>query len=340
MKAVACVIGAGGWGTAMAVHLARKGLSVRLLPRRNDHAEALRSQGENAVYLPGIALVGVDVVAGPGGLAGADLVCVATPSHAVRETVRGLRAHLADEAIVLSLAKGLEEGTGKRMTEVLGEELPGHRRLGALSGPNFAREVGLGLVSATVVSSSDRETMAQAQRLIGDERLRVYTNADITGVELGGALKNIYAIGAGMVEGLGLGGNASAAFITRSLAELVRLGTAMGASALTFAGLSGLGDLLLTCTGSQSRNRSTGVELGKGRRLPDILAGTPMVVEGARTTRVAKDMAGRHGVDMPICLELHAVLFEGRSPAEAVRSLMARALTQEREEPVVPRFQA
>ncbi|MDQ3557122.1 MAG: NAD(P)-dependent glycerol-3-phosphate dehydrogenase, partial [Gemmatimonadota bacterium] len=249
-----------------------------------------------------------------------------SPSHVVREVMGRAAEHLSPDALVISASKGIENGTLLTMDGVLGEVLPPGSAKGAvyLSGPSFALEVGLEHPTAVTVASASEAAALRAQELFQTEKFRVYTSRDVRGVELGGSLKNVVAIAAGVVEGLGFGHNTQAALITRGLSEMARLGSALGAEPATFAGLAGMGDLVLTCTGSLSRNRSVGVELGRGRPLDEVLGEMTMVAEGVRTARSARDLARRTGIAMPIVEEVAAVLFDGRSPREAVERLMMR----------------
>jgi glycerol-3-phosphate dehydrogenase (NAD(P)+) len=329
----AAVLGAGGWGTTLAVHLARLGVDTALWARRLELAEALQKTRENPVYLPGCVLpdgltIGTDLREI---LAGRDLVLFVAPVQATRALARHAATALSPGADLVIASKGLEQSTGLRVTEVFEQEvgLAAAARIAVLSGPSFAAEVARGDPTAVVIASRDGESAGRVQSILSARNLRLYRNADPIGVELAGALKNVMAIAAGIVEGLGLGMNTRAALITRGLAEMTRLGVAMGARASTFAGLAGAGDLVLTCTGGLSRNRTLGVEIGRGRSLQEVLAGWRMVAEGVATTRAAVVLAARHGVEMPIARKVEEVLFEGRSPREAVDDLLARPLKEE-----------
>ena len=255
---------------------------------------------------------------------------IAVPSHFVEAVLARVADRVAPRAVLVSATKGLEPRRGLRMSQLLADRLPG-RAVAVLSGPSFAREVGQGRPTALVVACADEAVAADLQRRLAGPALRIYTNRDVLGVELAGALKNVMAIATGLVDGLGLGENARAALITRGLAEIVRLGTAVGAQPATFAGLAGLGDLVLTCTGTQSRNHALGREIARGRPLGLVEAGTPMVAEGVRTVSSAIRMAREAGVEMPICEEVAAVLFEGKPVAEALASLLAREPRPEEE---------
>jgi glycerol-3-phosphate dehydrogenase (NAD(P)+) len=332
-RAPVAVLGAGSWGTALAIHLGRVGLPVRLWVRDPGRAASMRATRENARYLPGMALPdGVHVTAdAPEALADSGIVLLAVPSHFVDPVLSALAAHVPERAVLVSATKGLEPRQGLRMSELLERRLPG-RPVAVLSGPSFAREVAQGRPTALVIACPDERIAALLQRRLAGPALRLYTNRDVLGVELGGAVKNVMAIATGLGDGLGLGENARAALITRGLAEIVRLGTAAGAQAATFAGLAGLGDLVLTCTGTQSRNRALGAEIARGRPLGDVEAGTPMVAEGVRTVASVLRMARERGVTMPICEEVAAVLFQGKPVAESLASLLAREPRPEEEE--------
>jgi glycerol-3-phosphate dehydrogenase (NAD(P)+) len=253
----------------------------------------------------------------------ADVVVLGIPSHGMRPVLDEVSRWIRPWVPLVSLAKGLEEGTHRRMTEVIGEVLPEHRAA-VLTGPNLAREIMAGYAAAGVIASEDAMTGRQLQTVFHSGLFRVYTNRDVAGCELGGALKNVIAIAAGMGDGVGVGDNTRAAVITRGLAEMTRLGVAMGGRAETFAGLAGLGDLVATCTSRQSRNRNVGEELGRGRRIEEIVASMHMVAEGVRTTRVVMDLAARHGIDMPIAREVYGVLYEGHTAQRAYRGLVRR----------------
>ncbi|MDP2871417.1 MAG: NAD(P)H-dependent glycerol-3-phosphate dehydrogenase [Bacillota bacterium] len=332
----AAVIGAGGWGTALACVLGMCGHKVNLWARRAELAQHVQETRCNEVYLPGVTLpASLRCTADPEeALSGAELVVFSTPAQAMGQVSAKVGRYVSPSAAVVSSSKGLEIATLRRMSQVLAESLgrPEDGGVAALSGPNFAAEVARGLPAATVVASADEELNRGIRSWFASSRaLRVYTRRDIVGVELGGALKNVIALVAGLVDGMELGLNARAAVITRGLAEITRLGVAMGADALTFAGLSGMGDLVLTCTGQLSRNLWAGRELGKGRSLADILAGTPMVVEGVGTTRAAQLLAAELGVEMPLTQQMHEVLFDGKPASEALSAVLRRSLRDERE---------
>ncbi|MGE5560765.1 MAG: NAD(P)H-dependent glycerol-3-phosphate dehydrogenase [Chloroflexota bacterium] len=325
MRGKVAVLGAGGWGTALAVLLARKGLPVYLWARRAELVAQLREQRQNPDYLPGVELPRMLAVTADIGEAvgGARAVVFSTPSHGLRDVARQLGGQVAPDTLVVGTSKGFEAETLRRGSEVLAEELPG-ASIAVISGPNFAQEVARGQTATTVAAATSESVAARAQDLFMTADFRVYTNTDLIGVETGGALKNIYAIAAGICDGLGLGNNARAAVITRGLFELSRLGQALGGRRETFFGLSGLGDLVLTCTGELSRNHRAGVELGRGRTLTEIQASTRQVFEGVRTTKAALDLAARTGVDLPMAQEVYNVLYGGKRPEHAVVDLMAR----------------
>jgi glycerol-3-phosphate dehydrogenase (NAD(P)+) len=330
------IIGAGAWGTGLSVVLGRKeGHTVRLWANEPDVCESISTRHVNERFLPGFTLS--KSVQATNDLAhaleGADIVVSVMPSQHCRALFERMAPSLNPEMLFVSCTKGLEETTLLRMTEVIADVLHARKftpRVGALSGPSFAKEVARGDPTAVTVASSDSELTRAVQHAFNDSRFRVYTNDDVIGVELGGALKNIIAIAAGVCAGLGLGHNSVAALITRGLAEVARLTVACGGRLDTMAGLAGLGDLVLTCTGDLSRNRSVGVELGKGRRLHEIIAdmhGT--VAEGVFTTRVAVALARKKGAEMPITEQMYAILEDGKSPQQAIEELMTRAAKRE-----------
>ena len=339
MKKIA-VIGAGSCGTAFAVALAlsRKPHRLSLWVHGADVLESLRTRRENSVYLPGIPVPDQIEVTGEmsEALAGADIVLGAMPSAHARSIYSAMRLHLSPASampgpIFVSATKGLEPDSFARMTQIIAEVLGAKSapRVAALSGPSFARELARGDPTAVVIASEDAAVAAAVQEEFSGPTLRLYTNLDVTGVELCGAVKNVIAIAAGVCIGLGFGGNTSAALVTRGLAEMTRLTVALGGRRDTPAGLAGLGDLILTATGTLSRNRTVGVELGRGRPLADILAGMRMVAEGIGTTAAMLALARRQGIETPIAEQVYAVLHQGRAPREAIRDLMDRPLKQE-----------
>jgi glycerol-3-phosphate dehydrogenase (NAD(P)+) len=326
VRAPVAVIGSGSWGTALAVHLARVGHDVRLWGRDAALVADMRARRANAVYLPDVnfpeQLQPVDVL--EAALRGSRVVVVAVPSHGVRAVLRSAAPSIRPDALVVSATKGLEETTLLRISQVIAAEVPQVSEVAVLSGPSFAAELARELPTAVVVASAMASAAAHVQEEFRSGALRLYGSSDVIGVEIGGALKNIIAIAAGAVEGLGLGHNALAALITRGLAEISRLAVALGGHRDTLAGLAGLGDLVLTCTGHLSRNRHVGVELAHGRPLAEILASTKMVAEGVRTTRAALELGARSGVELPIAAQIAAVLHGSRDPRTAVCELMGR----------------
>jgi len=333
MKRAAAVLGAGAWGTALAKALAEKGMPVELWTRRGEHAAMLNATRQNERYLPGAKLPpNLHATSDLGrALEDAELVLVVVPSHALRSVMVDARRLLPKGVPIVSATKGIENDSlmlmGEVLEDVLGEEVG--PRLAYLSGPSFAQEVAQGLPTAAVVASTNADVAKHVQHLFSSERLRMYTSDDPIGVEVGGAMKNVIAIAAGACDGLGYGHNSRAALITRGLAEIGRLAAAKGGHPMTLAGLAGLGDLVLTCTGALSRNRTVGFEMGKGRTLDEVLAGLGHVAEGVKTTKSAFDLAEKLGVDMPITRAVHAALYEGKSPQEAVVELMTRGLRAE-----------
>jgi glycerol-3-phosphate dehydrogenase (NAD(P)+) len=328
VSARVAVVGAGSWGTALANLLARKGVPVTLWSHEADVAEGIEREHRNPRYLAEVAL-DPRLRATPEmaeAVEGAEVVVSVSPSHVVRPVMAQAARSMRADALVVSASKGIETDSLRTMDGVLEDVLPREAALGAtyLSGPSFALEVGLGQPTAVTIASRSARSAERAQELFQTDYFRVYTSSDVAGVELGGSLKNVIAIAAGVVEGLGFGNNTRAALITRGLAEMTRLGVDLGANPLTFAGLAGMGDLILTCTGALSRNRSVGMELGQGRSLEDILAGMTQVAEGVRTARSAHDLALRRGIEMPIVHAVHAVLFEGLDPRAGVERLMLR----------------
>ncbi len=322
------VVGAGSWGTALANLLTKKGLDTILWSFEADVAEAIRLEHRNPTYLSEVVLDARLQVTDrmEEAVDGAGVVVSVSPSHVVRSVMSQAAAHLHPDALVVSASKGIEEASLATMDGVLAAVLgEGSReRTAFLSGPSFALEVALEYPTAVTMASSSAAAARAAQDLFQTDYLRVYTNPDVAGVELGGALKNVIAIAAGVVDGLGFGHNTRAALITRGLAEITRLGVALGADPITFSGLAGMGDLILTCTGALSRNHTVGVELGRGRPIGDILGGMSMVAEGVRTARAARELAAKAGIEMPIVEEVYGLLYEDRGPREAVENLMLR----------------
>ncbi|CAG9611754.1 Glycerol-3-phosphate dehydrogenase [NAD(P)+] [Bacillus rhizoplanae] len=330
------VVGAGSWGTALAMVLADNGHDVRLWGNRVELMNEINEKHENSRYLPGITLP-ASVVAYPSleeALAGVDTVLLVVPTKAYREVLQNMKELVSQPITWIHASKGIEPGTSKRISEVIEEEIPEHliRDVVVLSGPSHAEEVGLRQATTVTSAAKRMEAAEEVQDLFMNSYFRVYTNPDIVGVELGGALKNIIALAAGITDGLGLGDNAKAALMTRGLTEIARLGRKMGGNPLTFAGLTGMGDLIVTCTSVHSRNWRAGNLLGKGCSLNEVLDNMGMVVEGVRTTKAAHEMAKKMNVEMPITAVLYDVLFNGKNVKDAVGTLMGRVRKHEVEE--------
>lgn len=326
------VIGSGAWGTTLAMLLAKKDIKTTLWEHRPERAIEMQRERENRLFLPGISFP--ETLQITSSIADAareqDMLLLVTPSQRMRENVRLLAPYVGNQTLLVSASKGIEIDSLKRMTEVINDELPqAHKRIAALSGPNISREVAEEKPTAAVVAAYDEDVAVQARTILNTSYFRVYTANDIVGTELGGALKNIIAIGAGFNDGMGYGENAKAAFITRGLAEISRLGVAAGANPLTFAGLAGIGDLIATCASPLSRNQQLGRRLAAGEKLEEILASTHSVAEGVYTTKAALQLAARYNVEMPITRQLSLVLFEGLDPRKAVPELMMRDLKNE-----------
>lgn len=332
MKQIA-IIGGGSWGTALAIALGRKGHHIRLWVFEQELVDSINRSRRNQLYLPDFQL--------PGGIEashslaavidGAEVVLTVVPSHHCREVYRSMLPLLRPEMMLVSATKGIETETQLRMSEVVREVTAPvfHAKVAVISGPSFAKEVAKGDPTAIAVASEDAALARLIQEEFSSSSLRLYTNSDVTGVELGGAVKNVIAIAAGVCAGLGFGFNSLAALVTRGLSEMTRLAVACGASKETLGGLAGMGDLMLTCTGELSRNRSVGVQLGQGRKLAEIVSGTRMVAEGVLTTVATLALARKHQVEMPIAEQMDAVLHHGKSPREAIRELMERRLKEE-----------
>ena len=326
------VIGGGAWGTALADVLARNDHDVTLWALEEDVVATVNASHMNARFLAGFSLASSlrATTSLAAALDGASMVCVATPAQHLRSVLQSARPSLAPKAVMSVASKGIECDTLALMSDVVCQEAPEHAVV-ALSGPSFAAEVAARQPTAIVAASNDPLAAGSVQDAFSNSHLRIYTHDDVIGVELGGSLKNVMAVAAGIVEGVGLGFNSRAALITRGLAEMTRLGTALGARAATFAGLAGLGDLVLTCTGTLSRNRAVGVAVGAGATLEEALAGKETVAEGVATTRSALALATREGVEMPIVEMVHRILFDGHSARRAVAELMARELRPEQD---------
>ena len=330
------VVGGGSWGTALANLLASKGYAINLWVFEKEVKDQILETGENKVFLPDVKLSAnlhpTNDIAET--VLGKNMVVMVVPSHLMREITSTMADAVSKEAIIVTASKGIENKTHLTMTGVLKEtltEIP-HHRLVAISGPSFAREVARNLPTVVTVASEDSETAALAQQVFAAPYFRVYTSEDVMGVELGGALKNVIAIGAGVIDGLGLGLNARAALITRGMTEIRRLGLKLGANPRTFTGLAGIGDLILTCTGDLSRNHTVGVKIGQGKKVSDILSEMRMVAEGVKTARSVYNLSRKLGVDMPIFHEAYRILYEDFPPKEAIYRLMTRDLKQELDE--------
>lgn len=325
------VFGSGSWGTALARVLAKAGHKVSLIGIFPEEIEAIIANNENVKYLPGVSLPKEVVPSTDLNQVYADAVFLSVPSHAIRESARLLKPYLKPGCIIVNTAKGLEENTYLRLSQVLAQELPNYP-ISVLSGPSHAEEVGKDVPTTVVAAASEISTAEAVQDLIMTPYFRVYTNLDLIGVEMGGSLKNIIALCTGVLEGMNPRDNTKAALITRGLAEIARLGVAMGAKAQTFSGLTGIGDLIVTCTSPHSRNFRAGKALGTGKPLAEVLNEVGMVVEGVRTTKVAYELSQRLNISMPITEQAYKVLFEGMTPDEALVNLMMRGKKHETED--------
>lgn len=333
------IIGAGSWGTALAAHAARQGIGVTLWARKAELADQINNLHENPAFLPGLRL--------PGGikahselaevLKGRKVVLLVVPSHIVREMARNMAPHLEPGSVIISASKGIEDETSATMVQILEEELPAKHGLeyGAVSGPSFAKEVAMGLPTAVTLAMRSKALAREVQTFLSAPTFRIYTSLDVVGVELGGALKNVYAIATGICDGFSLGHNARAAMLPRALGEMTRMAVALGANPMTLMGLSGMGDLILTATGDLSRNRNVGLRLGAGEKLADIMAGSREVAEGVRNAKSIRNMALRYKVDMPMAREVYRVLYENKEPRQGMVDLLTRRLKDELD----PRYQ-
>ena len=330
MKRLA-VVGAGSWGTALAIALAPRFEQVHLWARDASQANSIAQQRENARYLAGFPLPGHIEISNDlkRTIAGADIVLSVVPARYLRDVMTLAAEFIAPHTPVVSATKGIEEKTLRRMSQLIAETLPYPSPVAVLSGPTFAREIAAGEPAAIVIAAAELTVAEQIQLAFSTPALRFYTSQDVVGVEIGAALKNVIALGAGICSGLGLGSNSVAALVTRGLAEITRLAVVLGGKERTLSGLAGLGDLVLTATGSLSRNRAVGLQLGQGRKLPEILAQTSMVAEGVFTCRAAYELSLRHDVSLPIIAKMHEVLHENKEPRRAIRELMERPLTSE-----------
>jgi glycerol-3-phosphate dehydrogenase (NAD(P)+) len=328
-----CIVGGGSWGSAMAIHLGRLNLEVNLWIREKEIYEEIVHTGENKTFLPGIPIPSsvspcLDL---EDALGKTEAIFIAVPSRFCRQMYTQMAPYLTSEQYIVSLTKGIEEESLKRMSEVMTEIFPEtfHSRIAVLSGPSFAREVAESHPTAVVVASKNLDLAKKIQAIVSSMYLRAYSSEDIVGVELAGACKNVIAIATGISDSFGFGSNSMAGLVTRGLAEMIRLGVSLGAKQETYAGLAGIGDLVLTCTGKLSRNRYVGTELGRGKTLEEIISGMKMIAEGITTTLSVRQLAQRENVEMPISEQVFSVLYEGKNPKDAFRDLMSRELKDE-----------
>jgi glycerol-3-phosphate dehydrogenase (NAD(P)+) len=323
------IIGAGAWGTTLSILAAENGHTVTIWSYEDDVAKSINELRENKKYLAGFQLPqNIDSTTDLKKAASSDIIILSTPSQYLRKTLQSMSRSVKKEAMIISAVKGLEIETQKRMSVVIKEELP-CEKISVISGPNISKEIARGLPAATVAASNRMETAKSVQQILNSNRFRVYTNTDVIGVELGGALKNIIAIAAGVADGLMLGNNAKSALMVRGMAEIIRLGVAMGGKSETFGGLSGIGDLITTCESTLSRNHQVGVEIAKGRKLNDIITKMYDVAEGVPTSKAARDISRKLKIEMPITEEVYSVLYEKKDPFKAISSLMQRELKNE-----------
>ncbi len=330
-----CVLGAGSWGTALALVVAKNGYDVSMWTKNEEHCEKINCTRENKGYLPGVFIPqNIKVTTSlEEAILDSSIIVLAVPSQAIRSICKQIKQYVNKKQILVDVAKGLEKGTGLRLSEVCKSELPDCKYV-VLSGPSHAEEVSLGIPTTVVVASEDIESAEKVQDIFMNPKFRVYTNPDVIGVELGGALKNIIAFGAGICDGLGYGDNAKAALMTRGIREISRLGVALGAKTSTFSGLSGIGDLIVTCTSMHSRNRRAGILIGQGKSLDETLKEVKMVVEGITATEVVYELANRLNIEMPITSAIYSVLHSEANPDEVVDELMLRNKKHEVEEVV------
>ncbi|MBR5506092.1 MAG: NAD(P)H-dependent glycerol-3-phosphate dehydrogenase [Clostridia bacterium] len=318
------VIGSGSWGTAAAVHLCNQGHDVTLWSWLSDESNRLASELENKEFLPGIALPSsIHFTADISCVKDKNLIVLVTPSKAIRATCHSMAPHVTDGTLIVILSKGIEDGTLCTLSEIVEDEIP-NCRVAVMSGPSHAEEVALGIPTTNIAACNDVKYAEYIQSVFMSDNFRVYTGTDVLGVELGGALKNIIALCAGITDGIGFGDNTKAALMTRGIKEISRLGISMGAEADTFWGLSGIGDLIVTCTSMHSRNRRAGILIGEGKSLDEALSSVHMVVEGVQSCRAAYELARKYGVEMPIVQKAYEVLYEGKNPKDAVVELMQR----------------
>ncbi|KJS22528.1 MAG: glycerol-3-phosphate dehydrogenase [Clostridiaceae bacterium BRH_c20a] len=340
MKSVA-ILGAGSWGTALAITLAKKGINVKLWCRNTEQAAQLVKSKENVKYLPGVILPhNIEILSDiKETVQGIKCIVFAVPTHGIREILQGLKQLRVSDSIIVNTAKGVEPDTLMRLSEVFEDEIPDiTRRFCVLSGPSHAEEVGRDMPTTVVAASKNRETAELVQDIFMTPKFRVYTNPDVVGVEIGGALKNVIALATGISDGLGFGDNTKAALITRGMTEIARLGVKIGANPLTFAGLTGIGDLVVTCTSMHSRNRRAGIALGQGKDLNTVLRDMGMVVEGVRTTKAVVMLGKKFDVELPISSEVYNVLFNDSNIKEGVVNLMTRIKTHEMEEIIANQY--
>ena len=328
-----CVLGAGSWGSALALSLAKKGYSITMWTLNQEQADKINTTKENINYLPGVLFPNNITLTTniEDAVVDSKLIVLAVPSQAIRSICKQIKPFVSKEQVLVDVAKGLEKGTGLRLSEVCKDELPENPYV-ALSGPSHAEEVAKDIPTTLVVASENLEIAQEVQDIFMSPKLRVYTNPDVVGVELGGTLKNIIAFGAGICDGLGYGDNTKAALMTRGIREIARLGIALGADKSTFSGLSGIGDLIVTCTSMHSRNRRAGILIGQGKSLEETLEEVKMVVEGITATEVAHEVAKKMNIDMPITNAIYSVLYENKNANEVVANLMMRSKKHEMEE--------
>ncbi len=325
------IIGSGGWGTAIAIMLAKNGHDIRLWSYMKSESDDLEKYRENKPFLPGVAIPdSVKFTSDISKCGTADIIITAVPSHAMRQTAKSLAHYVSKGQLILNISKGLEDGTHATLSQVLREEFP-DCEIAVMSGPSHAEEVSRGIPTTNVVAASTEKVANKIQDIIMNPKFRIYTNPDMLGVELGGSLKNVIALCAGVIDGLGMGDNTKAALITRGIVEISRLGVAMGANPETFNGLSGIGDLIVTCTSEHSRNRRAGFLIGQGKSCEEATAEVKMVVEGVKTCRAAKELADKLNVEMPIVNEAYKVLFENMPVFESIPNLMSRDKKHETE---------
>ncbi len=326
-----CVLGSGGWGTAVSILLHNNGHKVTLWSFDKTECENLKKYHENKPFLPGIPIPeGITFVTDLSAVSGMDLTVIATPSHGVRGVAKNIKQYVSNGQIILNISKGIEEGSYMTISQILKQELP-DCKIAVMSGPSHAEEVSRNIPTTNVVASDDIKVSEYIQDIFMNPTFRVYTSNDIIGVELGGSIKNVIALCCGILDGLGCGDNTKAALMTRGLVEMTRLGTAMGAKAETFSGLSGIGDLIVTCTSMHSRNRRAGILIGQGMSVDEAQKTVNMVVEGVRSCKAAKELADHKGVEMPIITEAYNVLFNNKKPEDAIKALMCRDKKNESE---------